>query len=106
MLRVALAGLVPEEQIRRGLQPQGGHVVPDVVVPFGWCESKRRKVINVFKTVEQVQQDAAPGALPFAICRRDREKPIAALPADVFCEIWRVYTAWRLGRLDELEAAE
>lgn len=83
---------------RRGLQPQGGGAAPDVVLedlPLH-CEVKTGKAPPIWRAVEQAQRDSRPGSICVAVCKRDREDPVVAMPWDDFIELlYAAEITWR-----------
>jgi len=91
---VATALRVIAPETRRGLQPQGGEVAPDVDAPGLWIECKRGRRPSPRAALAQARADARPGRVPVAVIRDDREPAFAVLAFNDFIEF---YSAWLNG---------
>ena len=79
--------VMPDAEVRRGLQWRGGEEVPDVDCPVFWLESKRGKRPNVRAALRQATDAAPKGRIPLAVTRDDRSEAFVALSLDGFLEL-------------------
>lgn len=77
---------------RRGQQFQGGADSPDVVADLpGWhIESKRTEVTNLYGWMAQATKDAAKGAVPVVLHRKNKGRWLAILDAEAWLKIARL----------------
>ena len=78
--------VMPDANIRRGLQYRTGEEAPDVDCPVFWPELKRGKQPNVRSALRQATEAAPPGRIPIAIIRDDHAESFVALSLDDFLE--------------------
>lgn len=65
-------------EARRGLQPQGGEVAPDVEGTPLWVEVKTRRTVSPAAALQQAERDT-DGRTPIAWLREDHRKPQVAI---------------------------
>jgi len=87
------------DHVRRGWQSREGSDAPDVVgTPF-WIECKHHKKVNIKAALRQAKEDCTLSSNPafpvLAICKDDKEKPIAAMYLNDFMKL-----------LEEINAAQ
>lgn len=87
--------VMPDADVRRGLQYRTGEEAPDVDCPVFWPEAKRGKLPNVRAALRQSTDAAPPGRIPIAIIRDDHAEPFVALGLDDFLELVREWWARR-----------
>jgi len=71
-------GLTYGVDARRGVQHQGGHDSPDVVldgVPIH-VEAKRTERLSLWAAIEQAKADAAPGKVPIVWHKANRRESV------------------------------
>lgn len=89
------------EECRRGLQMQGGGVVPDVVCPEFWPEAKVGAAPNVWAAMRQAERDSAESnKTPIVVAKRHQggNKPAVELVV-MRLEDWEsMATEWWFGR--------
>jgi hypothetical protein len=78
--------VMPDAEVRRGLQYRTGEEVADVDCPVFFPEAKRGKQPNVRAALRQATDSAPPGRIPIAIIRDDRAEAFVALGLDDFLE--------------------
>ncbi len=80
---------MPDVEIRRNLQTQGGKAVGnDLVVPGYAIECKAGKLPNPRAALAQAERDSK-GGIPVAIIKDDRQPPFVCLRLDAFLEMVR-----------------
>lgn len=79
--------VMPDANIRRGLQYRTGEEAPDVDCPVFWPEAKRGKQPNVRAALRQSTEADPPGRIPLAIIRDDHAEAFVALSLDDFLEL-------------------
>jgi len=79
--------VMPDAEVRRGLQSRSGHEVADVETPIFWVESKRQKKANIRQALRQATASAPAGRVPVAVCKDDHEPATATLLLDDFLEL-------------------
>ncbi len=82
-----LREVMPEAEVRRGLQCRGGAEVPDVDCPVFWPELKRGKKPNIRGAIAQAIEAAPPGRMPIAVVRDDRAEATVTLLLEDFLEL-------------------
>ena len=87
--------VMPEADIKRGLQSRGGEEVPDVDCPVFWVEAKRGRKPNIRGALKQASDAAPKGRIPIAVIRDDRSEAFVALPLEDFLDFIR---EWWEGR--------
>lgn len=80
---------MPDADIKRGLQYRTGEEAPDVDMPVFWPECKHHKRVNVRAALKQAVETAPKGRIPVAVCKDDRQPPIALLLLDDFLDLVR-----------------
>ena len=74
---------------KRGQQYHGGPDSPDVLgVPGLHIEVKRTETLQLYKALEQAQQDASGIEFPVVMHRRNARKWVCILDAEDFFEIY------------------
>jgi hypothetical protein len=92
-----LACIFGADNVRRGLQFQGGSDSPDVVCPGLWIECKRGKLTNPRAALRQALGDAAgKGTWPIAVTKDDGEPAHVTLLFDDFADLLAEWHAMRL----------
>ena len=78
---------LPDVEIRRNLQTQGGRAVGnDLVVPGYSVECKAGKLPNPRAALEQAERDSK-GGIPVAVIKDDRQPPFVCLRLAAFLEM-------------------
>ena len=85
--------VMPDAEIKRGLQYRTGEEAPDVDVPCFWVEAKHHHRTNVRAALAQATAAAPKGRWPIAICKDTRQPPLVAIELDDFLEFVREW--WR-----------
>ena len=81
--------IMPDAQIRRGLQSRSGEDAADVEVPCFWVEAKHHQRTNVRAAMRQAIADCPPGRWPIAVCKDDRAEPLVTMQLEDFLELVR-----------------
>ncbi len=87
--------VMPDAEVRRGLQSRGGDEVADVDCPVFWPELKRGKKPNIRGALRQAIKAAPKGRIPIAVVRDDRAEEIVTLLLDDFLDL---VSEWWVGR--------
>lgn len=87
--------VMPNAEIRRGLQSRSGEEMPDVECPVFWIEAKRGRKPNIRTALRQAEGDAPKGRIPIAVVRDDYQPALVALPLEDFLALVR---EWWIGR--------
>jgi hypothetical protein len=85
----ALAEIMPDEKIQRGIQSRfGGREYADVECPFFHVECKRGKKTNIKAAMRQAIDDLGDKPkMPVAITRDDRESALVTMLLDDWLEL-------------------
>jgi hypothetical protein len=81
--------VMPDADIRRGLQYRTGEEASDVEVPCFWVEAKHHHRTNVRAAMRQAIDACPPGRWPIAVCKDDRAAPLVTMQLDDFLELVR-----------------
>jgi len=81
--------VMPNAEVRRGLQARSGSEVADVDVPCFWPELKRHKLTNPREALRQAQSTCPKGRTPIAVCKDDGSPAVVMLSLDDFLELVR-----------------
>ena len=87
--------VMPDADVRRGLQSRSGEDAADVECPVFWVESKRHRRTNIRAALRQAVEAAPKGRIPIAVCKDDRETATVTMLLDDFLELVR---EWWEGR--------
>ena len=87
--------IMPDAEIKRGLQYRTGEETPDVDMPVFWIEAKNHIRTNIKAALRQAIEAAPKGRIPVAICKDSRQPPTATLLLDDFLEFVK---EWRMRR--------
>ncbi len=78
--------VMPEANIKRGMQYRSGEEAADVECPVFWIEAKHHNRTNVKAALRQAIETAPKGRWPIACCKDDHQEPIVAMLLDDFLE--------------------
>lgn len=79
--------VLPEHDVKRGLQSRGGSEVPDVDAGMFWVECKHGRLPNVRKALAQSVADCPKGRIPMAVIRDNRSVDFCVLRFADFLEL-------------------
>ena len=88
--------VMPDAQVRRGLQYRSGEEAPDVELPCFFIEAKRHKRTNIKAALKQAADNAPGGRWPLAVCKDDRQPALVAMLLEDFLEL---VEQWWQGRM-------
>jgi hypothetical protein len=81
--------VMPDVDVRRGLQSRSGSEVADVDVPCFWPELKRHRRTNYREALRQAVDTCPPGRWPIGVCKDDHEPAIVVMQLDDFLDLVR-----------------
>lgn len=76
--------VMPDVEVRRGLQYRAGQEAADVEVPRLWIEAKHHHRSNVRAAMRQAVEACPEGKWPVAICKDDRAEPLVTMRLEDF----------------------
>ena len=85
--------VMPEAEVKRGLQYRSGEEAPDVEVPCFFVEAKHHHRTNIRAAMRQAIAAAPPGRWPVAVCKDDHADPLVTMQLEDFLEL--VAEWWR-----------
>jgi hypothetical protein len=85
--------VMPDAEVKRGLQYRSGEEAPDVEVPCFFVEAKHHQRTNIKAALRQAEAAAPKGRWPIAVCKDDRQPAVVAMDLEDFLELlgqwWR-----------------
>jgi hypothetical protein len=87
--------VMPDVEVRRGLQYRAGEEAADVEIPCFWVEAKHHRKVNIRQAFRQALAACKPGRWPVAICKDNREEPLVTMQLDDFLDLVREWWARR-----------
>ena len=88
--------VMPDAEIKRGLQYRTGEEAPDVDVPCFWLEAKHHHRTNVRAALKQAIEAAPAGRWPVAVCKDDQVEPMVVMQLEDFLELVAEWWSRRL----------
>ena len=79
--------VMPDADVKRGLQYRSGEEAPDVEVPCFFVEAKHHQRTNIKAALRQASEAAPKGRWPLAVCKDDRQPPLATMYLEDFLEL-------------------
>lgn len=79
--------VMPDADIKRGIQYRSGEEAPDVETPCFWVEAKHHNRTNIKAALRQAIEAAPKGRWPVAICKDDRQPAVATMLLDDFLDL-------------------
>jgi hypothetical protein len=99
-------GIVFACEARRGVQYQGGHDSPDVVLEgvSVHVEAKRVEKLNLYDALKQAIRDCQ-GKTPIVWHRRNNEESVVIVRVSDLCDLARVIVETRRASIEQAEKA-
>jgi len=92
-----------KDQIRRGQQYNGADGSADVIgIPGLHIECKRTEKLNLYKALDQAEDDCPKGQIPVVAHRRNLQPWVLILPLDKLTEFVRVLAQQETGEHDNV----
>jgi len=87
--------VMPDAEVRRGLQYRSGEEAADVEVPCFFIEAKHHKKTNIRAAMRQAIGACPKGRWPLAITKDNHAEPLVTIGLEDFLELLREWWARR-----------